>query len=48
MEITYRRCQPVSRLERLLARLVWAPRRPTRPTTRIDLVLDADGIFRQV
>lgn len=48
MEITYRRRQPVSRLERLLARLVREPRQPTRPTIRIDLVLDADGNFRQV
>lgn len=34
MEIIYRRRRPASRLERLLARLVWAPRWPIRPRIR--------------
>jgi hypothetical protein len=48
MEIAYRRRLPVSRLERLLSRLVLGLSRPRPPDPRVDLVLELDVEFRQV
>lgn len=42
MESTYRRRQPSSRLERLLARLMQAHTQHDRPAFPVDLVLNAD------
>lgn len=48
MDISYRRQQPVSRLEHLLARLLVGQRRLRPSDPRVDLVLAVDVEFRQV
>lgn len=45
MHNTYQRRQPVSRLERLLARLLRGQPRPSRSTPQVDLVLDVEANF---
>lgn len=48
MKIAYRRRLSVSRLERLLCRLLLGQSRPRPADPRVDLVLDLDVEFRQV